>query len=232
MNEVIGQNVEIPEEVRQTIQSYRGVIKIEAVEGVIKIIRVTVDIARNIIPIPTSINDWKIVAVLDGVVEDDIPITESEVVDTIPTRTPDSILESADIVDGEPESLNESVSAVTRAEPKTDDELRALAMDITDDKVFTDRHLRENEIPMLGQVFMPIIFMDPAEFKRISKDIGMIYEYNKEAGPRAINGLPLFMSCKFLSKEECTRIAPFIHEIHEFKQKYKKKIPTTEGKTQ
>ena len=40
-------------------------------------------------------------------------------------------------------------------------------------------------------------------------NIGMIYEYYTEAGPRGINGNPIFYSCRFLSKSDCDKMIEF-----------------------
>jgi len=74
--------------------------------------------------------------------------------------------------------------------------LTQLAKDIAMNLVFTSDHVnREQWDNLLGMIFMPVVlgaFSDYTEEAR--KDIGMIYEYWDKAGPRSINGYPIFFS--------------------------------------
>lgn len=116
------------------------------------------------------------------------------------------------------------VSAKSVLTPKTDEELRQLAMDIAENKVFTDRHLQQHEYNLINMIFMPLGLMDKETLmKFLTPPPGMIYEYYSEALPRGINGLPMFSSVKSLSREESDKIHPMIVEIMEFKQKFTKK---------
>ena len=93
---------------------------------------------------------------------------------------------------------------------KTEKDLKQIAMDLFDGKIFSDRHISENEAHMIGNVFMPIAlgaFKDTPEEEL--KNIGMIYEYLSEAGPRSINGMPMFMSFRYLTKDEAKDM--FVH---------------------
>ena len=100
---------------------------------------------------------------------------------------------------------------------KTDDELKQLAVEIFDGKVFTDRHCnRSSDISM---VFMPIIlgaFSNMTEEERT--DIGMIYEYLSEAGPRSCNGMPMFTSLRYLSKNDTDKMFAFYEENKNIKE--------------
>jgi hypothetical protein len=50
---------------------------------------------------------------------------------------------------------------------------------------------------------MPVILGAMSSFSEEgSKSIGMVYEYFDKAGPRAINGYPMFMSCAFLNQKD------------------------------
>lgn len=57
---------------------------------------------------------------------------------------------------------------------------------------------------------------DTPKREEFLKTIGMLYEENSKAGPRAINGYPMFMSCNIVSIEDTKR---FI----EMYKKYEKK---------
>lgn len=73
-------------------------------------------------------------------------------------------------------------------QPKTDSDLKKIAVDLYEGKIFTDRHIQGSEIQM---VFMPIAL---GAFQNVSeeelKDLGLIYEYLDQAGPRSINNMP------------------------------------------
>jgi hypothetical protein len=102
--------------------------------------------------------------------------------------------------------------------PKTDEELKQLAQDILMDKVFTDRHLRNDNPQTFALVFMPFAMANAEQLEAMKKeDIGMVYEYLSEAGPRSINGLPTFFSCKRITKAETDK-------VFEYYEKFKKAL--------
>lgn len=83
----------------------------------------------------------------------------------------------------------------------TDEDLKKIAIDMYEGRIFCDRHVQHSED--LKMVFMPIAMGAFAESTEEElNDIGMIYEYLSEAGPRSTNGMPNFFSLKILSKNE------------------------------
>lgn len=89
--------------------------------------------------------------------------------------------------------------------PKTEDVLNQLAKDIVAGQVYTDRHLPDEEAAFM--VFMPLALMgDEAMAKFAEQSPGMIYEHLDKAGPRSINGLPVFMSFQYLNVEDAKRV--------------------------
>lgn len=104
---------------------------------------------------------------------------------------------------------------------KTLEELKQIAMDIYDQKIFIDRYCTSPE--EVGMVFMVIMLgglSDKDEEYR--NDIGLIYEYYSEAGPRGINGKPCFTSLKLLSKADTTIMFDYYNEYKELKDKFAK----------
>ena len=107
-------------------------------------------------------------------------------------------------------------------EPKTDEEIRQLAVDVEGGKVFTDRHINKEEDPnMLSSVFLPLAFLDKEQAKSfqadvLSGEIGLVYEDVGKAGPRSINGYPQFLSTNYLTKDEANRLFRAIKEIRKF----------------
>jgi hypothetical protein len=89
-------------------------------------------------------------------------------------------------------------------------ELRLLAVDICEMKVFTDRYCPPHELP---RIFMPIALGGLSDWtKEEAEQIGMIYEYYSEAGPGSVNGFPHFMSFRMLGKEDANLVCGFIRE--------------------
>lgn len=100
-----------------------------------------------------------------------------------------------------------------------DKELNQLAKDIATDKVFCSFFLRESEQRMLGNIFMPLLFGALQDYsKEQIDDIGFICEYYREAGPRSINGYPIFMSCRFVNKSDAGKIQEKVETIRKMLQ--------------
>ncbi len=104
----------------------------------------------------------------------------------------------------------------TKEETKKD--LKQIAVDLYDDKIFCDRQLtNQSSMPM---VFLPIAL---GAFKNEEdvKDIGLIYEYLSEAGPRGINGYPCFFSMRILTIEETKEMFKHYEEYKKLKDSFK-----------
>ena len=86
---------------------------------------------------------------------------------------------------------------------RSDDEIRALAVDVIEGKVFGSWMVPHEDSDLLGSIFMVLNFLDLDG----REDIGHVYEYLGEAGGRGVNGYPSFMSIRYLNKEECRRLA-------------------------
>ena len=107
---------------------------------------------------------------------------------------------------------------------KRDKELRQLATDIADQKVFMDRHFptEEQAIALGPSVFMPIALGAFAKkTKKQLNNIGLIYEYHDKVGPRSINGYPIFMSCSLLTLKDAKFVWDLARKYHAMKEKVK-----------
>lgn len=98
-------------------------------------------------------------------------------------------------------------------EPLTAEALKTLADDIRAGRIFTSAHIATHD-NVLGLVFMPLAFMS-AEDRETLRDVGMAYEYLDKAGPRCINGYPMFFSVRLLSKEDTEKVFAIIRAIDE-----------------
>jgi hypothetical protein len=88
----------------------------------------------------------------------------------------------------------------------SDDELRKFVDDFVSNRIFTTAHLRDHEAGMITMIFMPLGFGCFSKVQPDSlKQIGVIYEYNDKAGPRSINGMPMFFSFHMLHIDDWER---------------------------
>ena len=97
---------------------------------------------------------------------------------------------------------------------KTDEELRQIALDLHLGKIFSDRHCPGPEsIPM---VFMLLNLMEDKVIEEIkAKNVNFIYEYLDQAGPLSVNGMPTFMSLRFLTKDESDKMFEYYKKFKE-----------------
>lgn len=99
---------------------------------------------------------------------------------------------------------------------KTDEELKKIATDLYKGVLFTDRHVTDKRL--FSNVFMPFVFMDEKQIDGLKKDIDngkidLIFESMDKAGPRTINGMPIFMSFQTLDKEETKKVFEYYKKI-------------------
>jgi hypothetical protein len=94
--------------------------------------------------------------------------------------------------------------------------LRSLAIDIVSGKIFGSWQLANPDIE-LKLVFIVLVFCKKED---IPEDVYVVYDYIANAGPGAINGLPIFYSCYFLSKKDFEEVSGYVEEIKKFKQSF------------
>jgi hypothetical protein len=88
----------------------------------------------------------------------------------------------------------------------TDVQLKVFAW--CDGRIFTSNHIRPSYEGdnIVSMVFMPLAF---GALKDMTEDairhIGLIWEYLDQAGPRSINGYPIFSSLRFMHKDDWAR---------------------------
>jgi len=98
---------------------------------------------------------------------------------------------------------------------RPDAELRQLALDILDGRVFTSQQIGQYErVEMILMIFMPLLLMDEHAAKQMAaRGPGLIYEHMSKALPRTINGYPTFFSFHVLSKPDTVKITSYIKEL-------------------
>lgn len=97
----------------------------------------------------------------------------------------------------------------------SEDELKQLAIDIKESKVFTDRHIDPKEDPgILASIFLPIAL---GAFAGIAQEqfqeIGLIYGYIQQAGPRSVNGYPVFFNMQMLSNADAAKVDEYVGKL-------------------
>lgn len=95
-------------------------------------------------------------------------------------------------------------------------ELKRLGVDVYKGLVFTDWHVREQDMQqMMPLIFMPLIFIDKKILEDMKENCGMIYEYMDKALPRSVNGYPIFGSFRWIKKDEVEVVRKVVNEMCE-----------------
>ncbi len=108
----------------------------------------------------------------------------------------------------------------TRRQPPESVNLRQLALDIVEGKVFTTNwHMPKEALDLVPQVFMPILFMTAAQKRKVGR-LGLLYEYIDKAGPWSINGYPIFFSMRVLNRRDLRRLVPLVLEAKQQREAF------------
>jgi len=96
--------------------------------------------------------------------------------------------------------------------PKTDKEIKEIALGIYKGIIFTSNQIKDNS--SIGMVFSAFL-LSPPEYKKWLEEnkISMLYEHLDKAGPRSINGYPMFISHGHLNNEDEIRVKEKFEEI-------------------
>lgn len=100
----------------------------------------------------------------------------------------------------------------------TNEELKNLALDISEGKVFGSWMIPEEQQERL----FPVIFMPLAlgAGDKLPDDVWALYEYHDKSGKTSHNGYPNFMSFKFLTKEDVEKLQPMLTQLQEMKRTF------------
>ncbi len=95
---------------------------------------------------------------------------------------------------------------------KTDEELKQIALDLFHGRIFSDRHC--NTLEEIRSSFLILAFMDEKHAEEMKeKKVSFVYEYLSEAGPRSINGRPVFFSCRYLDEAESKKMFEYYEKM-------------------
>lgn len=97
---------------------------------------------------------------------------------------------------------------------KTDDELKTLALDIIGGRIFGTWMMAKGSEHLISTVFMPLMFSGETTIEQFKTDeVVHFYEHMNEAGPRGINGYPMFMSAHGLTKADWSVLVPMLTKM-------------------
>lgn len=106
----------------------------------------------------------------------------------------------------------------------TPEELRGLAVDVVDGRVFTSDQV---ETEMLRSVFMAVHFMNQETIDKWENEPenapALLYEYISEAGPMAINGYPVFTSFRILLAADTALFRKYVQEYLAMRKQFVQK---------
>lgn len=110
-----------------------------------------------------------------------------------------------------------------RTEQLSRAELRDIALGMMSGACFTDRHVRN---PDDIQMVFPLLlfandelraemseFLMPGGKPDENGQTGMIYEWMEKAGPRSVNGMPMFWSAQMLNPTETQIVLDMVQEL-------------------
>ena len=103
--------------------------------------------------------------------------------------------------------MSEAVEFAEPVEDKTEPELRKLAIDIVEGRVFGSWMCDERHIPM---VFLVAQLSAPEHWPR---NTSQVYEYLNKAVLGSVNGMPIFHSCNILTTNDVAAIQPLVDEL-------------------
>lgn len=95
----------------------------------------------------------------------------------------------------------------------TEAEIRQWVMNYCDGHIFTSADVEKRHEPgLIGMVFMPLMLGGLSELAPEDTDsIGLIWENMAAAGPRGVNGMPVFMSCRLMAKADFEIVKPLVN---------------------
>lgn len=104
---------------------------------------------------------------------------------------------------------------------KTDEELRLLALDLVNEKVFPSWGLPVEKTYLLFHIFMPLKFLDEDDFASFKKqNVVAFYEYFDSSKGTCINGYPIFSSFHTLTGTEANKLVEYVKAYSKLKKSF------------
>ena len=106
-------------------------------------------------------------------------------------------------------------------EARTDTQLKQLALDVVEGRVFVSWQLGSNNESLVNSVFMPLLFMTEEQVQEMKRHkVVQLYEYLEKAGQKAIDGFPMFMSMQMLTEAEIEPLQTHIARAMQLKAEF------------
>lgn len=86
----------------------------------------------------------------------------------------------------------------------SDEDLKRFVLGYCDGRVFTIHDLRLDDPHLLRCVFLPLAFSNLSDHYDVEQ-VGTVWEWRQDAGPRAINGYPTFISLRVMHRDDWDR---------------------------
>lgn len=118
------------------------------------------------------------------------------------------------------EKISKKEKKIFNISRKKEETLKQLAIDIVENKVFTDRNLNEKEYDKLFLIFIPLMFLQKEDKLNWKEELGMFYEYYDKAYNRNINGNPIFYSMQLFHIKDLDLLQIFIDNYVIFKNTF------------
>lgn len=96
----------------------------------------------------------------------------------------------------------------------TDEQIQEIALGLHRRQIFCDRHIPQPQWEdMVPSVFLTIGL---GGFGNVDvTTLGLVWEHLDKAGPRSINGFPMFFSCNLLNKEDAEKVMVIVRRLKE-----------------
>lgn len=116
---------------------------------------------------------------------------------------------------------------------RTDEELRKIALDLKNLKLFTSLFIEKNESHLLPSIFMPILFMKNDVRQKLIDEKASLFEYYSKSTGMAINGHPTFTSFFWLPDSEVKIVLNYYKDLSNDEEKFLKggKVEKSTGST-
>ena len=113
--------------------------------------------------------------------------------------------------------------------PRKANELKQIAKDLIDGKIFCDRHIPKHDNHLVPSIFMVLALCGQKTIDfMLHYKISFVYEYLDKAGPRAINGYPIFFSIGMLNDKDTAKMFKYYEKLKELRDKEKKELESME----
>lgn len=101
-------------------------------------------------------------------------------------------------------------------------DLRQFALDMRASQIVTSLQVPPE---LCAMVFMPFMFIKDDKILERIKNAALLWGHMRDAGPRGVNGYPIFGAFGVLSKEEWEQVKIYLKELDEWQKKSARPTP-------